>query len=380
MVLSIEKNDRLDELQSTRQIKSLNDVLDKDLLADYKLMIQGAGQSCELDIAPVLIGRDPSCQIQIPSSDISRFHSVIHRAGRQTVIRDLHSTNGVILNQTRIYHAPLRVGDTFQLGDHHFEVVLGARRDQDYRDEAVVVFMDVANSTRLSEQHGPDFSRAVHTALARIEDQIFWHQGCPLKHLGDGLMAGFGIWPEQPASHSPADAALKAAVEAIRQIHDMPEFPGTRLRVGLAFGDVSVRQQDFLDLFGDTVSLASRMENANKRFGTQLLMSDSFFNRLKFRNGIREVDTVRVQGRSQPVRLYTWDERVAHTRNFLFAGLYHIGLEHYRQGDFEKAYHFFSRAADAGDILSQSMKQRLEDILLDEPPVSWDGVWNLDKA
>jgi adenylate cyclase len=133
------------------------------------------------------------------------------------------------------------------------------------------------------------------------------------------------------------------------------------------------------DLFGDTVSLASRMENSNKHYGTQLMMSESFFRQLKFKIGIREIDTVMVQGKSQPVNLYTWDDRLANTRNFLHSGFYHMGLEQYRRGNFEKAGSYFAHAASAGDAPSESMLRRLAHLRQRTPP-DWNGVWRLDKA
>lgn len=370
-----------DEMMRTRQFKSLDDLLETDVMCEYSLRIQGTGGlECQLDLAPVLIGRDPGCNLVIPSSMISRFHCVIYRAGRHTVIRDLHSTNGVFLNQVRVFQAPLRVGDEFQLGDLAFKVVLGPPRKQSYAASCAVVFMDIANSTRMTEHYGEAFSQAMHHEISRIEDQIFWHQGCPIKHLGDGLMSAFGIWPSFQPNYSPTDAALRAALLAIEHMRRLSAFPDIKLRVGLSFGEVTIRQQEHFDLFGDTVNLASRVEFSNKLYGTQLMMSDSFLKELKNSEGAREVDLVRVKGRQQPVKLYTWDHRLTRGGNFPARGVYHMGLQQYRRGKMALAEGLFDQAAADGDGPGSFMHARVKKLLSGALPAEWDGIWNLDEA
>ncbi|HEY9842556.1 MAG TPA: adenylate/guanylate cyclase domain-containing protein [Candidatus Obscuribacterales bacterium] len=364
-------------MNTTREFKSLDDLLETDVTSDYTLRIQGGGLSCDLDLAPILIGRDKTCEMVLPVSAISRFHCVLYRSGRHAVIRDLHSTNGVFLNQVRVYQAPLRVGDEFQLGDERFRVVLGPPREQKYSKSCAVMFMDVANSTRLTELYGQTFSHAIHQEIARIEDQIFWNRGCPIKHLGDGLMCAFGIWPEHDLN--PADAALRAALIAIYHIEKTHQFPGLGLRVGLAFGEVTVPAQENLDLFGDTVNLSSRLEFSNKLYGTSIMMSEEFYNQLEDRNCIREVDTVRVKGKLNAVRIYTYDSGQQDSRSALYAGFYRLGLEQYRQGDFVKAGVLFERAAAYGDPPGHCMNDRVMQMLSAGIPTNWDGIWNLEK-
>ena len=66
-------------------------------------------------LTPVLIGRDAKCTLQIESMMVSRFHAVIYKFGKNYFIHDLHSTNGVILNGTRVFHSELRPGDEIEI-------------------------------------------------------------------------------------------------------------------------------------------------------------------------------------------------------------------------------------------------------------------------
>lgn len=362
----------------THQFRSLGELLETDVLNEYTLRILGENASHQLDLAPILIGRDPRCDLVISSRSVSRFHCVIYRAGKQTLIRDLHSTNGVFLNQVKVSSAPLRVGDKFQIGDLSYKVVIGPPRQQKYQPECVVMFMDIADSTRLSEEYGSAFAQFMHQQIARIEDEVFTLAGLPVKHLGDGLMCAFGIWPAAAPDYSAADAALSAGLQAIRHIQQLTRFPDLSLRVGMAYGEVSLRQQEGIDLFGDTVNLASRLEYSNKLYGTQLMLSESFFNQLQQRASLREVDTVRVKGKNQPIRIFSWDERLSSSRQFLYTGFYHMGLEAYRKGDFQLARGFFERGVAEKDPLSLCMRERVEQLLV-KPPLQWDGIWNLEK-
>ena len=70
------------------------------------------------------------------------------------------------------------------------------------------------------------------------------------------------------------------------------------LRVGMAFGDVTVLQENNLDLLGDTVNLASRLEYANKIYGTRIMMDEEFYNHLNNKAAMRELDTIQSSGES----------------------------------------------------------------------------------
>ncbi|MFQ5577277.1 MAG: FHA domain-containing protein [Anaerolineae bacterium] len=69
-----------------------------------------------LDGDEIIIGRDPSCQVQLPSRWISRVHVRLHRRGSRFVAEDAGSKNGVFVNGHRIYRPqPLTDGDRLQL-------------------------------------------------------------------------------------------------------------------------------------------------------------------------------------------------------------------------------------------------------------------------
>src|SRR3954453_1860320 len=64
-----------------------------------------------------VIGRDPSCAIELSGNDVSRRHAALRRDGAGgTVIADLGSRNGVQVNGRPVASAPLALGDVVRLG------------------------------------------------------------------------------------------------------------------------------------------------------------------------------------------------------------------------------------------------------------------------
>ncbi len=70
----------------------------------------------EVGEAPLTLGRDPTCSIQIVDKGASRQHAEIFRIGEMCFIRDLQSRNGTYVNDNRIDEELLREGDRVQIG------------------------------------------------------------------------------------------------------------------------------------------------------------------------------------------------------------------------------------------------------------------------
>jgi hypothetical protein len=66
------------------------------------------------------IGRGVGCELQVDSSSVSRNHALVLVGPRETIIEDLNSTNGVILNGRKVTRAFLTDGDTLIVGEVQF--------------------------------------------------------------------------------------------------------------------------------------------------------------------------------------------------------------------------------------------------------------------
>jgi chromosome segregation ATPase len=69
------------------------------------------------------IGRASGCELHVDSSSVSRHHALILMAGRETIIEDLNSTNGVIVNGRHVTRQVLNDGDILTIGDVQFRYV-----------------------------------------------------------------------------------------------------------------------------------------------------------------------------------------------------------------------------------------------------------------
>jgi ABC-type multidrug transport system ATPase subunit/pSer/pThr/pTyr-binding forkhead associated (FHA) protein len=68
------------------------------------------------NLTNVVIGRDPSSYLPLNHPTVSSRHAMIFKQGGGLMIRDLGSTNGTFVNGQRITQAPLKSGDTIQIG------------------------------------------------------------------------------------------------------------------------------------------------------------------------------------------------------------------------------------------------------------------------
>jgi pSer/pThr/pTyr-binding forkhead associated (FHA) protein len=77
-------------------------------------------ESALLAPLPITIGRARENSITLNSDAVSRHHAILEYASGEVVLRDWQSKNGVLLHQQRVTRAPLKEGDTFQIGPFRF--------------------------------------------------------------------------------------------------------------------------------------------------------------------------------------------------------------------------------------------------------------------
>jgi chromosome segregation ATPase len=70
------------------------------------------------------IGRAAGCELQIDSSSVSRHHALLLVGPRETVIEDLNSTNGVLVNGRKVTRQVLNDGDSLTFGETKFRYIL----------------------------------------------------------------------------------------------------------------------------------------------------------------------------------------------------------------------------------------------------------------
>ena len=70
-------------------------------------------------VAPILIGRDPSCPIVLDDPEVSSIHCEVRAEGPGVLLKDLGSKNGTFVNTVRVREAVLTATCTIQVGQSH---------------------------------------------------------------------------------------------------------------------------------------------------------------------------------------------------------------------------------------------------------------------
>jgi hypothetical protein len=84
------------------------------------------GREFPVGAVPVVVGRDPGCDVACPDLSVSRWHARVEvRSDGKVQVADLGSANGTFVNRVRVKSAPLRGGDQLQLGNCVFWFLAG---------------------------------------------------------------------------------------------------------------------------------------------------------------------------------------------------------------------------------------------------------------
>lgn len=87
-----------------------------------RLIVSGGSRPRELMmVGTMIVGRDPACDISETTDPLmSRRHAAFNADIRDVIVRDLGSTNGILVNGVKMAESTLRNGDVVQIG--HLQV------------------------------------------------------------------------------------------------------------------------------------------------------------------------------------------------------------------------------------------------------------------
>jgi len=257
-----------------------------------------------------------------------------------------------------------------------------------------VFFSDLAGFTQMCEGLTPDAAvRFLNRYFSYMAEVIQARQGIIDKYIGDAVMAFWGPPFTDPSTH--AELCCAAALDQLARLEDfrksLPDLLGVRhglpvvtVRMGIATGEVTVgnigsETSRGYTVIGDTVNQASRLEQANKFYGTQILVNEDTQRLAGNELAFREIDSLRVAGKLEPVRVY---ELMGLKNNLSDAqqkliDAYESGLAAYRKHDWDAAESAFREGLEAvaNDPPSKVFLERIESFRKSPPTADWDGVW-----
>jgi adenylate cyclase len=264
------------------------------------------------------------------------------------------------------------------------------------RREMTILFCDMKGFTTFSEGMTP---AALVTILNRymtvMSEPVRHHSGIIDKYIGDAIMAFWG--PPFTGADEQAGLACLAALDQLAAFAafraELPDliglkrgFPEIDIRIGIATGEVVVgsigsEQTRNYTVIGDTVNLASRIEGANKTYGTRVLISEATNHFAADMLETREIDTVVVVGKTEPQRIFELLGRKGEvaSERLTLRDTYVEALDAYRRKDWEKALAGFEDclAIVPCDAPSKLFLERIAQFRVTAPCAEWNGVWSL---
>lgn len=174
-----------------------------------------------------------------------------------------------------------------------------------------MMFLDIRNFTRFAEHREPEeVVNYLNTLFDFMIDCINENRGIINKFLGDGFMAVFGA----PVSDGEdCRNAVNAAMGIITRLNEeikAGRIPDTTVGIGIhagpaVTGNVGSSQRKEYTIIGDVVNMASRIEQLNKKYGSQILISDEVFKSIeKSSYRIHDLGSVDIRGHAGTVHIY----------------------------------------------------------------------------
>jgi len=179
------------------------------------------------------------------------------------------------------------------------------------RNFVCIMFLDIRGFTPFAEKKEPEeIIKYQNNVFGFMIEIINKHNGIINQFLGDGYMATFGA-PLSVGNDS--QNAVNAALEIIEELktkNENSEFPQTKIGIGLHSGFVvagnvgtDIRKQ--YSISGNTVILASRIEQLNKKYNSQLLISKEVLDKVTIHDTeIKNHGEIKLKGREEPLEIY----------------------------------------------------------------------------
>lgn len=254
------------------------------------------------------------------------------------------------------------------------------------------LFTDVAGFTPVCESYPPD-KLALHISeyFEEVTKIIFKYNGTIDKYIGDSVMAFFGAPvkdKDQTLNACKASVGIQKRLFELNQQWAAQDKPILETRIGIHVGYAVIGNMGSSDrinysALGDSVNLAARLENTNKFYKTNIIISEDVFKEVRDNCLARRLDVVSVKGKSSVTNIYEL-QGITHSEPHLLPSKIQISF----CLKFEKCFQLYleKRWDEAIEELTDLQKEfgdnhsisiylnRCEKFKKDPPPEDWDFV------
>ncbi|MCA1470639.1 adenylate/guanylate cyclase domain-containing protein [Bradyrhizobium sp. IC3195] len=250
--------------------------------------------------------------------------------------------------------------------------------------ELSVMFIDIAGFTGLSERLGDRVVPLLSSYLDLTSEIIVANGGTIDKFIGDAVMAFWGA-PQPQGDHAArccrAALACRKAIDESGLVDDLGQ--PLQIRIGInsgrmLVGNIGSELRLNYTVIGDAVNVASRLEGANKSYGTQILVGAATERLARGAVVTREVDSIAVYGREEGLSVHELigmaNEMAVGSTGWIAD--YERGLAAYRARRFADALADFEAVLKqrGHDRPAELMRDRCRRLAAAAPDVSWRPV------
>lgn len=258
------------------------------------------------------------------------------------------------------------------------------------RKELTVMFTDLENFTRISEILDPEtLVQRLNEYFEGMSEEIFKTKGTLDKFEGDAIMAFWGA-PFDDHNHAinaclTAIAIKKKTVQISRRWEEALNIKiSTKIGINtgiMIVGNMGGTKKFDYTVMGDNVNLAARLESVNKIYGTNIIINETTYDKIKDNFFTRELDYILVKGKTIPVRIYELidiNENI-NDENKRIKEYFERGLELYRNRKFAQAIEEFEKVLLIVPDEKPSLVfiDRCFNYLNVPPPDDWSGIYEL---
>lgn len=259
------------------------------------------------------------------------------------------------------------------------------------KEELAIFFSDIKDFTTISEKTDPNLlTKQVCDYFDAFSHIISKENGTIDKYIGDSIMA---FWGAPTAIKHPCEHAAYAALHCMQQLTLLNQQwltankPGFYTRIGLHYGmaivgNLGSSERLNYTVLGDAVNIASRLVNANKIYGTSILVSEAVYMQINHNFTLRMVDQVTLKGKAESITIYELLGEKGQQLEFDvedYDQKFTQAFNAYQQKYWQQAIVLFEQCLQIypTDTVVQVFIARCKEFSVHPPSKEWNGIWHL---